>query len=266
MGVRHLIRLVLVLTLAAWSTAAAATIPEPSRLPMHWAEPPILMYHRVDPVPASTALGRQLTVTPEQLRAQLRVLRQLGYEAISMADLQARLEDGQPVDHVAVLTFDDGYADQYDYALPLLKDAGARATFYIVTGNVGTPNHLTWDEIGEMLRAGMDMGAHGLQHLELPSMTAAEQERQIAGSIAALEAHTGVPVESYAYPSGRFDERTLAIVARLGVAMALTTDPVPNQNRFNLGRLRVLGSWTAGDFEAAVKRTGLHEALVSSAP
>lgn len=96
-------------------------------------------------------------------------------------------------------------------------------------------------------------------------MTAGEQERQIDGSIAALEAHTGVPVESYAYPSGRFDERTLALVARSGVAMALTTDPVLNQNRFDLGRLRVLGSWTSRDFETAIKRAGLHEALVSSA-
>lgn len=253
----------------ALSAAVVALVPAGARavpLPARWAEPPILMYHRVDTDPGPTALGRLLTVTPQQLRDQLAALRAHGFEAISMADLEARLQDDEPLDHVVVLTFDDGYADQYRYAFPILKDAGARATFYIVTGNVGKPKHLTWDEIRTMMRGGMDMGAHGLQHFELPQMTQAEQQRQIDGSIEALEQHTGVPVESYAYPSGRFNATTIAVVARSGVALALTTDPVRNQGRFDLGRVRVLGSWQLPRFEEAIERAARTQAPVASTP
>ncbi|MBV9271069.1 MAG: polysaccharide deacetylase family protein, partial [Candidatus Eremiobacteraeota bacterium] len=133
-------------------------------------------------------------------------------------------------------------------------DAGARATFYIVTGNVGKKNHVTWTEIATMARAGMDIGAHGLQHFELPAMSAQQQAAQINGSAAIVRERVGLPVESYAYPSGRFDRRTLSIVAASGIPLAVTTDPVANQNRFDLGRVRVRGSWTGPEFRAAVRR------------
>lgn len=217
------------------------------------------MYHRVDTLPGKTPLARALTVTPAQLREQLAELRALGLQAISVADLYERLRTHAPLDRVVVLTFDDGYEDQYRYAFPILMDAGARATFYIVTGNVGKKNHVTWDEIGTMIRGGMDIGAHGLAHLELPRMSDAQQTAQIDGSLAVLRERLRLPIESYAYPSGRFDRRTLTIVAAAGVPLAMTTDPVAGQNRFDLGRVRVLGFWSARQFRQAVRRALEHE-------
>jgi len=249
--------------LPALATPSAARIHPPVNVPAQqapeWIEPPVLMYHRVDPDPGKTQLAHALTVSPEQLREQLAELRVLGLQPISVADLYERLQKHESLDHVVVLTFDDGYEDQYRYALPILMDAGARATFYIVTGNVGTKNHVNWTEIETMVRAGMDIGAHGLQHLELPLMSEPQQTAQIDGSLAILRQRVGAPIESYAYPSGRFDRRTLAIVAAAGIPLALTTDPVLNQTRFDLGRLRVLGSWSTLEFRAAVERALAHE-------
>ncbi|MBV9270204.1 MAG: hypothetical protein JO165_03865, partial [Candidatus Eremiobacteraeota bacterium] len=101
---------------------APGTVPSPQ--PAEWLEPPMLMYHRVDRSPGKTPLARMLTVSPEQLRQQLAELRSMGLEAISVADLYERLQAHASLDRVVVLTFDDGYEDQYRYAFPILMDAG----------------------------------------------------------------------------------------------------------------------------------------------
>jgi len=267
---RHLRPLALLLGVV-FSTVPAGALAKPSagtrvaappaqvRQAPAWVEPPVLMYHRVDTVPGKTPLARALTVTPQQLRDQLAQLRMLGLQAISVADLYERLRTHASLERAVVMTFDDGYEDQYRYAFPILMDAGARATFYIVTGNVGKKNHVTWDEIDTMVRGGMDIGAHGLAHLELPAMTDRQQTAQIDGSLAILRERLRLPIESYAYPSGRFDRRTLQIVAAAGVPLALTTDPIANQNQYDLGRLRVLGSWSPLQFREALLRALAHE-------
>src|SRR5690348_417827 len=136
-------------------------------LPPAFVPPPILMYHRVDVDRPAGRVAQELTVSPRQLQAQLAFLRARGIAGISMADLNGRLREGRGLNHTVVLTFDDGYADQYRYAVPLLRRYGARATFYIVTGNVGRRGHLTWDDLRAMLAQGMDIAAHGMQHDDL---------------------------------------------------------------------------------------------------
>ena len=128
-------------------------------LPPTFSAPPILMYHRVDPERPADAVGRDLTVTPARFEAQLRALERGGIRAISVHDFIVRLRDGAPLGKIAVLTFDDGYGDQYTYAAPLLRKYHANASFYIVTGNVGTPRHLTWRQIAAMRRSGFDIAA-----------------------------------------------------------------------------------------------------------
>ncbi|HEV2261342.1 MAG TPA: polysaccharide deacetylase family protein [Candidatus Rubrimentiphilum sp.] len=244
---RHLL-LLAVLTVAV--TAGA-----PPAVPQALSVPPILMYHRVDTQIPSDPVGRDLTVTPAALAMQLQTLRSRHLKAISMAELFARLHRNLPIEDAVVLTFDDGYADQMRYALPLLRRYGARATFYIVTGTLGTPEHLTWADLRRMTALGMDLGAHGIAHDDLSLMTARQQQAQIFGSVRALRRRLHAAVLSYAYPSGRFNTATLQLVRQAGIQLAVTTDPryvIPPANRFELTRVRVHGAWSYAAFAAAI--------------
>src|SRR6185437_1865442 len=112
-------------------------------------------------------VGRELTVSPQQFAEQLAYLKAHGITGISMDELRERLESGAPLDRVVVLTFDDGYADQFTYAFPLLRQYRDAATFYIVTGALDAPRHLTWAQLESMHAAGEDIAAHGVAHDDL---------------------------------------------------------------------------------------------------
>lgn len=236
-------------------------------LPFSFVPPPILMYHRVDVDHPRAPIGRQLTVTPGQLQLQLAYLRAQGISAISMADLDRRLRDGGDLGRVVVLTFDDGYADQYRYAVPLLRRYGARATFYIVTNNVGRPGHVTWNELRAMVTDGMDVAAHGVRHDDLSLMTSAQQRFQVDDSVRVLERRLHIAIDSYAYPSGRFDAETLQAVRHAEIPLAVTTDPhfvIPPENRLEMTRVRVRGDWGIVQFEDGVEQALTHAAIVKN--
>jgi len=234
--------------------------PGPS-VPAAFVPPPILMYHRVDPDPGTGAVASDLTVTPARLREQLEYLKSRGIAAISMAQLEQRLERGQPLDHVVVITFDDGYADQYRYAVPLLHELGDSATFYIITSQLGRARHLTWQQLRTMAEMHLDIAAHGVQHDDLSLMTASQQTYQIEQSVRELHAFLHEPIESYAYPSGRFNRETLAILRHTQVPLAVTTDPayvLSPENRFEMTRVRVHGGWRLADFASALQSAFFH--------
>ncbi len=92
-----------------------------SSAPKTFVPPPILMYHRIDVASPGDTISRDLTISPQQLQGQLDYLKVRGIAAISMAELERRLRRHRALDHAVVLTFDDGYADQYHYAVPLLR-------------------------------------------------------------------------------------------------------------------------------------------------
>ena len=236
-------------------------------LPHTFVPPPILMYHRVDVDHPAGTLAQELTVPAAQFEAQLAFLRARGIAAISMADLNRRLRDGQSLDHTVVLTFDDGYADQYRYALPLLRKYGARATFYIVTGNIGRPRHLGWAELRAMVADGMDIAAHGMQHNDLSKMTRRQQAYQIDDSVLELRRRLHVAIDSYAYPSGRLDGDTLQVMQDANVPLAVTTDAryvIPPENRFEMTRVRVRGDWGLTQFSNAIESALVHARIVRS--
>jgi peptidoglycan/xylan/chitin deacetylase (PgdA/CDA1 family) len=253
-----MVRQVLVLLLIALAGTGAVTH-APSQapsLPPAFVPPPILMYHRVDVERAGDTIGRELTVTPQQFDLQLAYLKSRGIAGISMEQLRERLRAGAPLDHLVVLTFDDGYADQYQYAVPMLHEYGDAATFYIVTGVLDGPRHLTWAQLGVMQALGEDIAAHGVQHDDLSRMSPAEQARQIDDSVQELRRRLHAPVGSYCYPSGRFNRTTLQLVQSAGIDLAVTTDPqyvIAPENRFEIPRIRVRGDWTIGDFASALR-------------
>jgi peptidoglycan/xylan/chitin deacetylase (PgdA/CDA1 family) len=222
--------------------------------------PAILMYHQVDPHAPPDPMGRTLTVSPSQLSEELDYLSTRHLRAVSVDDYLQAARMNRSTQDMVILTFDDGYADQYTQAFPILVHHHAHATFFITTGNVGRRNHLTWLQIREMARSGMSIGGHNVEHVDLSSLTPAQQKAQIDGCLLALRERAGIAANSYAYPSGMYNRATLAILSKEPIELAFTTDPshrigiVP---RLEIPRVRVKDVTTMSAFEQFFPRSPL---------
>jgi peptidoglycan/xylan/chitin deacetylase (PgdA/CDA1 family) len=192
----------------------------------------ILFYHRVagDPDP--------LAMPPDRFAAQMDALAADGYRVLDVVAAAALLRGGEPLDRVVALSFDDGYRDVAEHALPVLERHGFRATVFIATGVTdGTatfswyerqPPLLGWDEIRALDGGGLTFEAHTITHPNLTAIDAAAAEREIAGSKAALEGRLGRPVAGFCYPAGLYGPRERELVARAGFAVATTCEPGAN--------------------------------------
>ena len=110
------------------------------------------------------------------------------------------------------LTFDDAWLSQYQNAFPILNAAGKKATLYVNSGTVGTPSYMTWENVVEIINGGWEIGGHGVNHLELPLLSPAEMQAQIANDYATLQAHGLVPI-NFATPFGAYDSTIVSEIA-----------------------------------------------------
>ncbi len=195
---------------------------------------PILMYHQIDvPPPRGTPL-RGLVVAPGAFARQMRLLKALGYQGLSMRELEPYLK-GERQGRVVGITFDDGYQNTLHNALPVLRKYGFSATCYAVSSMIGAMN--SWDlNIGvaqkplmtckdwrAWLGAGMDVGSHTCTHADLNAIDMGEAERQIADSKRELEKQLGCEVRHFCYPYGRFNAIHRRMVGDAGYITATTT-------------------------------------------
>jgi peptidoglycan/xylan/chitin deacetylase (PgdA/CDA1 family) len=200
------------------SSAPAATAP--------WAGVPVLMYHKVDATVPRDAVGRDLTVAPERFAAQLRWLRAHRIRTLTAAELVHALARGERPQHAVVLTFDDGYADAVTSVLPILRANGARATFFVSSGFIGTPRHLSWPQMRQLRAAGNELACHGTFHLDLSKLNRAGQEREARHCLATFARYLGgFRPTTYAYPAGGYDETTLSVMRALALRAAFTEHP-----------------------------------------
>ncbi|HAC45821.1 MAG TPA: hypothetical protein DCF65_07095 [Chloroflexi bacterium] len=219
---------------------------------------PILTYHyiRVNP-DRYDRMGFALSVTPSDFAAQMDWLAQNGYHTITTEDLYTYLNGyaGLPSKPV-ILTFDDGYADFYTTALPILRSHDFVAVSYVVTGFVGLPGYMTSAQIREADRSGMEIGSHTVNHPNLANMSAAAVWSQLTQSKLFLELVLGHPVLSFCYPSGKYTSAVAAAVAAAGFHDATTTRygySYTLANRYVWSRLRVSGGEPLDQFAAAVR-------------
>jgi peptidoglycan/xylan/chitin deacetylase (PgdA/CDA1 family) len=188
---------------------------------------PILMYHRVHAY--ATELTKSLpdlTVEPGVFSGEIAALQGGGYHSITVAQLFHALFDGAPLPPKPVLlSFDDGYADDVTQILPVLRAHRMTGVFYIITGRFHEPGFLTGAQVRELDAAGMDIGGHTRDHVDLPGLGTAQLTDEIAGSRHDLERLLGHPIASFAYPAGRFDATVVAATHAAGFALAVTTQP-----------------------------------------
>lgn len=198
---------------------------------------PILMYHRVLPKHAPTS-SHGIWVTTDQFEHQLISLRQRGFSGITFSDLmQVGRGEGKLPQRPVMLTFDDGYEDNYHHAFPLLQKYGFSAVIYAVTHPTRRKNFwdadqpqvnlLTRKQMQEMAQWGIEFGSHTLSHLWLPDAAEALIRRELTRSKEWLEGVLGMEVTSFAYPYGALNRRVKALVKEAGYRFAAAAESGP---------------------------------------
>ena len=236
--------------LAPRQAVAPVPTPWPAGPPRSSADLPILMYHRTGPLPPNPdAIRRDLTVSPALFEAQLAYLATNGIESVTLDRLDEHLEGRQPLPaRAVVLTFDDGYADNYDVAFPLLKKYGMVGTFFVTTGLLGRPDYMTWDQLEEMADAGMTIGAHSISHADFTKIASGQLTRELAMPKQEIEERLGRICRFLAYPSGKFDPTVVRATKAAGYTAAVTVQHGTRHTAagpFELTRVRVRGGETA---------------------
>ena len=182
----------------------------------------VLEYHNFT---ENASQAADYTMTVSALRRDLDFLRDNGYTTVLPRELAAgQLDDGSPLPQKAVLlTFDDGYEDNYTTMFPILKEKGAAATIFLITDLIGTPGYMTEAQIKEMAASGIvRFGCHTKSHNDLSSLNEEEVRSQLNVSADIIENMLGYEVKALAYPAGGFND-TVVRVAGERFAFAYTT-------------------------------------------
>lgn len=198
---------------------------------------PILMYHSIE----SINPPHPNSVNPEAFAKQMDFIQSGGYKVLSFDELIQSIENNQLPRHSVVVTFDDGYANNYSVAFPLLKEKKIPAMIFITPEQIGQPGYLTWDQIKEMERSGISFGSHTVNHTYLPDASPDEQKKQIVESKILIEKALGHPIDYFAYPSGGFTEAVKEMLKAAGYRAACTTNRGyhrDNKDLYELKRIR----------------------------
>ncbi len=210
----------------------------------------VLGYHRV------AERDDDLTVRPSTFAAHIGRLVAHG-RAVPVVDLDSavrRRPDSWPRRALA-LTIDDAWMDVHTNGLPVLVDAKIPATLYVPSELLGSRDHMTRAQVCEWIDAGMTVGGHSRNHVDLRGCTDAELEWEVRGCREALEDLLGVPVTSFAYPFGHIDRRVRDAVAAAGFTSAVSTRrgwTRPSADTLRIPRC-IIEDFDASTFPAAIE-------------
>jgi len=191
--------------------------------------PMILMYHSIA---AEAEDPNQLCVPPGRFAEQLAWMDRQGIRGVSIATLVEAMRIGRPGKMIGI-TFDDGYANVLEAALPELQRHGFGATVFVISGRLGGSND--WDEgppwqlldadgVRELAAAGLEIGSHAATHVPLAGLAPGELESEVAGSRASLAALLGTEIGGFAYPYGSMDARARRAVRDAGYSYACAVE------------------------------------------
>jgi peptidoglycan/xylan/chitin deacetylase (PgdA/CDA1 family) len=189
----------------------------------------ILAYHRVSPA------HDELAVRPRTFREQMEALVEAQVEIVPLQDV-LRLLGERPLGQYVCVTFDDGYHDNLDQAIPVLRDLRIPATLFVASSVIDgsaplywwgeQPELLTWAELQEIARDDLfTVGAHSRTHPALPQLSDELAWQEIAGAKGDIEAKIGQSVCAFAYPAGLYGEREVRMVQDAGYQLAVTVEP-----------------------------------------
>ena len=226
---------------------------------------PILIYHSISS--AATARFRQFTVSPMLFAEQMAYLHQQRYTPLTVTQfIRARSQEASALaERPVILTFDDGFADFFTDALPVLKRYKFTATLYITTAFIDGVSQwmrreretarrmLSWQELSEIAVSGIECGAHTHTHPQLDTLSAPAARNEMVRSKRLLEDHLGQEVSSFAYPYGYQTARLRQLARETGYTSACAVRHAKsslNDDAFCLARLMVRGNADLNTFAA----------------
>lgn len=193
--------------------------------------PVILGYHGVGNAARRDDLSL-LVLAPDRFRRQVELLLEAGFRFVTLAELARLADGGRPPAGYAAITFDDGMGNNHEVALPMLREYSINATVYVTIGFIAGSSPWVTSEAGAMMDegqlleladAGWELGAHTMTHPDLSTLDYDACLREIKDSRVALEGIIGGPVETFAYPFGRYGPAAVAAARDSGVIAAVTT-------------------------------------------
>ena len=202
---------------------------------------PILEYHMVTEEPRPGA--ERYVVLPEDFAAQLDYLTAEGYTTITPQDYaRARKGKQQLPEKPVILSFDDGYEDNHRVILPMLEERGMKAVFYVVTNDIGLPGYMTWDDLFDLERHGMEIGSHTANHIPLTTLSREQQRDELRLSKLMLEWKGMKTIYSFSYPNGAYDDGVVAMLQEEEYLTAVTGEAGLNSldtNPYRLHRVNI---------------------------
>jgi peptidoglycan/xylan/chitin deacetylase (PgdA/CDA1 family) len=202
-------------------------------------------------------MGYRLSVSPADFSAQMDWLATNHYHPVDFNDVRAYFAGKRPLPaRPVVITLDDGYADLYTTAYPILRAHHFKAVAYIVTGFVGQPRYVTSAQLLEMDRRGIQIASHTVEHANIAGNSSFYTAlRQTTDSKRWLENLLDHPVVDFAYPSGKFNSQAIAALKQAGYDTAVTemfSVEHSMGDRYTWTRVRVGGGESLSDFAASL--------------
>ncbi len=228
-------------------------------------EIPNIYYHKV--IKDESEAGKHgIYVTSEQFEKHLRYLKNNGFRSVSTEEALSLKKQNTITGKEIVITFDDGYEDNYTNAFPLLKKYGFNAEIFLVAAlennewdlkdNEPLSPMLKKEQIIEMKEYGIRFGSHTLNHRDLTKCTPEEMYNEIAGSKKLLEDKLGFKIESIAYPYGNYNGEVIEIAKSAGYKFGYATDRGPlgmHEDLFKIRRITIFPNTDPFHFARKVK-------------
>ena len=257
--------------------------------------PRVLAYHSVDDT------GSVLSVSPDQLRRHLALLREEGWRGLTAEEYLARLRGERNPAREVLLTFDDGFENFYTLAAPMLAEYGYPATVFVVTDQVGeTPGWfardpdrihqlmaglpltraeravwtvvgpemarmrlLNWGQARELVRSGFDVQCHSAAHHFLTVLPAEELAADLRRSRETLGEHLGVAADLLCYPYGDCSDQVVSVAREVGFRAGFLAEySGPSQDPFRVGRIGVNGAMRPFDLRFALSAANDRQAAL----
>lgn len=216
---------------------------------------PVLNYHQINDVDENL-----LTVSTAEFETQMTWLEENGYKTITVSELLDSLEGkGSLPERPVLITFDDGYIDNYKCAFPILKKHNMKACIFLISEYVSLyPNYLTWEQLAEMQLSGIEFGSHTVDHNVLTELSPNSVNHELTDSKNVLESRLRRRIEVLAYPCGYTNEYIKTRVTATGYRAAFTVNlgnVHPGDDLYALNRVPIFGALphTMFRFEARIR-------------
>lgn len=187
-----------------------------------------------------------IIIDKDRFRKHLKAIRDLGFYTLSMDEFNDYINNDKPIPRKSVLiTFDDGYMNNYSIAYPILKEFNMKATFFIIPKLLGKLPYMTNDQVKELSSNGMDIESHTYSHERLSEKDINSQMKEMQDSKKFIKNLTGKKVQAIAYPEGKYNDDTLKAAKDSDYLLGFTVDKGFAHRKSNKFRIkRVLVDYT----------------------